>query len=137
MSAARFGSWLLAAGGVVLVPAVVLLLLYGGIGEAKPGGLLLAAAMALLGAGGAITAIVGPPLLGNPFTRTGVGILSVGLLGMAAFSFINSQMNTDPLESLPAVVAGGIGLIGIWGGAFMTIGSVLWQVLRRTPQRQG
>lgn len=112
----------------------MVLALYGGIGQATAGGLLLAASLALLGVGGAVSAIVGSWLLPNRGTRAGVEMLSIGLLGLAGFAIINSQ-TAYAAESVPAILVGGVGLLGLYGGVLLTAGSLIWQAARRWRHR--
>jgi hypothetical protein len=131
MTTQRLGGYLLLAGALTLGVSIVLLALYGGIGLATVPGLSLGAALALLGAGGLVTTIAGSRPLGSLATRVGVGILSFGLVSMAAFSFMSGFVPGDPLASLPMVIAGGLGYLAIPAGLLLTVISAVWHALRR------
>lgn len=130
MTTARLGTLLLMGGALLLALSIVLLVLYGGIGHATAPGLLLATSIGVIGAGGAAVSLAGAGPLAHPFTRVGVGILSIGLLCMSGFSFGNGLMQTNPLESMPLVVLGGLGLLGIPAGLLVTAASLVWRGLR-------
>jgi hypothetical protein len=121
----------LLAGALMVGVAIVLLAIYGGIGHATVPGLSLGVALALLGAGGLVTAIAGSRPLGSLATRIGVGILSLGLLSMAAFSFMSGFILGDPLASMPMVITGGLGYVAIPAGVLLTMISVVWHTLAR------
>ncbi len=132
MTTARVGTLLLIGGALLLALSIVLLALYGGIGTATAPGLLLATSMAVIGAGGAAVSLAGAGPLAHPFTRVGVGILSIGLLSMPGFSFVNGTQGGG-LESAPLVLFGGVGLLGIFAGVLVTAASFAWRGLRHRP----
>lgn len=134
MTARGIGRILLAVGAVLLGLAIVALVLGGGIGQFTPGGVLLASAIFVIGLGGLIVSAVGARWLPGALTRVSAAILSIGLVAMAGFSVINMQMTTDPLERTPAIILGGIGLFAIPVGTLLTLGSLLWHLVRRRPR---
>ncbi len=52
---------------------------------------------------------------------------------MSGFSFGDALMQSDPLESLPLILLGGIGLLGIPAGLILTAASVAWRGLTHRP----
>src|SRR6266513_1450677 len=101
-----------------------------GIGGARPPRLLLAVGDALIGAGVATLVFAGEGWFGAPMTRAGGGILAIGLLSLAAFSFASVAYPGDPLESLVLIWLGGIGIVGSVFGLLVTGSSLAWRVLR-------
>jgi hypothetical protein len=131
MTSARLGGYLLLGGAIVLGFAIVVLALYGGIGHATVGGFSFATSLALIGLAGLVLAVGRPQPIGSRTTRIGVGMFAFGLVCMSAFSFMNAFVQTDPLEVLPMILAGGIGYLAILAGVIVTIASLAWRGVRR------
>jgi hypothetical protein len=132
MTPRRLGPMLLVGGTVLLGLSMVALLLTGGIGQVTLGGILLAISLVVLGIGGLLASVTG--WLRGGMLRAGAGILSVGMISMAGFSVINMQLRSDPLESMPAIVLGGIAVVAIPVGGLLTLGGLVWQLVRRSPR---
>lgn len=77
-----------------------------------------------------MTASVGSRLLPNRGMRIGVGMLSIGLVGLAGFAVINSQ-TANVMEGGPGVIVGGIGLLGLFGGVILSAVSLVWLAASR------
>ena len=69
-----------------------------------------------------------------PITRAGGGILAIGLLSLAVFSLLSLAYQGDPLESLPLIWLGGIGVVGLLLGLLVTGSSLAWRVLRHRSE---
>ena len=132
MAAGRVGASLVIAGGLLLAISIVLLALYGGIGTGTIPGLLLAASLALIGAGTAILCLAG---LRPVASRIGLAFLSIGLLCISAFSFVISLTQADPMRGTPLILLGVIGYLSIPAGVLLTASSLAWQRLRHRSER--
>jgi len=128
----RIGGLLIAAGALVLVAALAFEVAGGsiGIGGASLPSLLLAVGDALIGAGVGILVVAGRGWFGASITRAGGGVLAIGLLSLAAFSFASVAYPGDPLESLALIWLGGIGVVGLVLGLLLTGSSLAWRMLR-------
>jgi hypothetical protein len=106
------GGWaLLAAGGALSYVA-----------GSVVGGATMSAAVAVVGFGAAIIAITGPAPLTGRFVRLWLGILAIGLFGVAGSSIAAARLTNDPLEDWPTVVL----LLG--GGLATFVGMLLTQL---------
>jgi hypothetical protein len=113
MTLARIGGLSVIGGWALLVIAGVIAVAGGsvGIGSGSIGGVVMAASMVLIGAGGALVAVAGARPLHGRLLRVGLGILGIGILGLAGSSIAAARLTYDPLEDGPSVVlllAGGL-----------------------------
>jgi len=117
---------LVTIGGVLVVVSCILVLgsvVIGAAGQSVSiggtgiGGVVLALALAALGAGFALLALTGPTAAGGMSARVGLGLLAVGLGATLVSSLVAGAMTYDPLEEwafvVPFLVGGFATLIGI------------------------
>ena len=109
-------------GGLVVVGCILVLgaVVIGAAGQSVSiggtgiGGVVLALALAALGAGFALLAVSGPPPTGGVSARVGLGLVAVGVGATLVSSVIAGGMNSDPLEEWAFVVpflAGGFAML--------------------------
>lgn len=126
--ALAIGGWAFFLVGVALVATGHAV----GVGSSDLGGLVLAAATALLGSGAMIVAIAGPKPLDSRALRFGMATLAVGLLSSLASTIIAAASPYDPLASMPWIVTF---LLGAAATALGTVIIVVALVLTRGPTR--
>lgn len=127
MGFGRFGGLLVTGGWAVLVVTGAIAVGGGtvGIGNGAIGGLALALALALLGAGVVIVGIAGPRPLAGRAVRIGLVILGVGLLSTLASSAMTAGFAGDPLESGPIVITLLGGGLAVLLGVLVTLPSLV------------
>jgi len=106
------GGWALFAAGIAL----------SWVAGSFIGGLTISAGLALVGFGALALAITGPAPLGGRFVRVWLGILAVGLFGVAGSSIAAARLSYDPLEDWPTIIL----LLG--GGLLTFVGMLLTQL---------
>lgn len=114
----RIGGGLVIGGWALLAAGIALSWIAGSV----VGGATTAIAEALIGFGALVLAITGTAPLGGRLVRVGLGILAVGLFGVAGSSIAAARLSYDPLEDLPTIVL----LLG--GGLATIIGMLLTQL---------
>lgn len=127
MTLARLGGLSLIGGWALLVIAGAIVVAGGsvGIGSGSIGGVVMAASLVLIGAGGVVVAVAGPSLLHGRLVRVGLGILGLGILGLAGSSIAAARLTYDPLEDGPTVVLLFAGGLATMVGAPVTVLSLL------------
>jgi len=106
------GGWALLAAGMAL----------SWVAGSAVGGATMSAALAVVGSGAAVIAIKGPAPLGGRLVRFWLGILAVGLFGIAGSAIAAARLTYDPLEDWPTIVL----LLG--GGLAALIGMLFTQL---------
>jgi hypothetical protein len=133
----RFGKLggALVVGGWLLFLATGVIFAGGGsvsIGGATSGGLVLGAALGLIGVGAALLGIAGPRPLDNRAVRIGLGILAIGFLFSLSSSVIGAGLEYDPMESWSVII------LFLLGGAATLLGTIVTVIallLVRGPSR--
>ena len=118
----------LAIGGWALIVIAIAIAATGGavgIGTAEIGGLVLAAALTLIGSGAALVGIAGQSPLDGRAVRIGLVILAVGLVSSLGSSIIAAGSQDDPLASVPFIVFFLLGAAATALGAVVTVLSLL------------
>ena len=132
MRLGRIGGLLVVGGWglFILVGAIVIAGGSVGIGARSVGGLVLDAALGLIGSGAAVLSIAGPTPRNGRAMRIGLGLLAVGLLSFFLGAIIAGASEFDPLESIPVIVL-------VFGGGWAAlIGVVVTDIaLVRAPGR--
>lgn len=103
-----------------------------GLGALSIGGLVLDAALALIGSGAVVLSVTGPKPFNGRAVRIGLGILAVGLLVSLASAIMAGASENDALESIPMVVLLLVGGLATVIGAVVTVLALL---LTRGPSR--
>jgi|GEM_PF-4779420 len=116
MQLGRIGSWLL-RGGIAFVAAGYLLMIL----AIPTGNLVAGIGVVAIAAGSAALCLAPRPPFTGRIARLGLGILAVGTAGLAIAGVIAAGMTFDPLESMPVVVFGFIGLILTPIGVLVTL----------------
>jgi hypothetical protein len=127
MTLARIGGLSVIGGWALLVIAGALAVAGGsvGLGSRSIGGVVMAASLVLIGAGGAVVAVAGPRPLDGRVLRIGLGILGIGILGLAGSSIAAARLAYDPMEDGPSVVLLLAGGLATWTGAPVTVLALL------------
>ncbi|MBI3745162.1 MAG: hypothetical protein HY264_01285 [Chloroflexi bacterium] len=126
MELGRIGIWLLAVGFAIVAAGYLLMVL------AIPNGNLVAGIGIVVIAAGAAALCVAPrPPFTGRIARLGLGTLAAGAACLEVASVIAAGMTFDPLESMPVVVFGLIGLALTPIGVLLT----LFALVRRFASR--
>jgi len=114
----RIGGGLVVGGWGLLAAGIALSYVAG----SAVGGATMSAALAVIGSGAAVMAIKGPAPLGGRLVRLWLGILAVGLFGVAGSAITAARLTYDPLEDWPTIVL----LLG--GGLATLVGMLATQL---------
>jgi hypothetical protein len=114
----RIGGGLVLGGWALLAAGMALSWVAGSV----VGGATMSASLAVIGSGAAVIAITGPAPFGGRLARLWLGILALGLFGVAGSAITAARLTYDPLEDMPTVVL----LLG--GGLATFIGMLLTQL---------